>query len=59
MTGEALSSSVLILNRHYLAIHVVNVRRAIGLLFRNLAEVIHIEDGQYANYDFETWPGPG
>lgn len=55
MTGEALSSSVLILNRHYLAIHVVNVRRAIGLLFRNLAEVIHIEDGQYVNYDFESW----
>ena len=22
---------------------------------RRLAEVIHIEDGQYANYDFESW----
>lgn len=50
-----MSSSVLILNRHYLAIHVVNVRRAMGLLFRELAEVIHIEDGRYANYDFDSW----
>lgn len=53
--SDALSSSVLVLNRSYLAVHVVNVRRAFGLLFRGLAEVIHIEDGQYANYTFESW----
>jgi len=52
---NALQSSVLVLNRHYLAIHVVNVKRAFGLLVRQMAEVIHIEDGQYANYDFQTW----
>jgi 5-methylcytosine-specific restriction endonuclease McrA len=45
----------LVLNRSYLAVHVVNVRRAFALLFRDLAEVIHIEDGQYANYNFESW----
>lgn len=50
-----LSSSVLVLNRHYLAVHVINVRRAFALLVRDLAEVIHVEDGQYANYDFESW----
>jgi 5-methylcytosine-specific restriction endonuclease McrA len=50
-----LSSSVLVLNRHYLAVHVINVRRAFALLVRELAEVIHVEDGQYANYDFESW----
>ena len=59
MTGAAataaLSSSVLVLNRFYVAIHVVNVRRAFGLLFREMAEVIHLEEGQYANYDFESW----
>jgi len=55
MNSGVLSSSVLVLNRHYLAVHVVSVRRAIGLLFRELAEVIHIEDGQYANYDFASW----
>lgn len=50
-----LSSSVLVLNRHYLAVHVINVRRAFALLVRQLAEVIHVEDGQYANYDFASW----
>lgn len=53
--GAALNSSVLVLNRQYMAVHVVDVRRAFGLLIRELAEVIHIEDGQYANYDFQSW----
>ena len=51
----ALSSSVLLLNRQYVAIHVVDVRRAFVLLFRRLAEVIHIEGDQWANHDFESW----
>lgn len=54
VTG-ALSSSVLVLNRSYLAVHVISVRRAFTLMLRELAEVIHIEDGQYANYNFESW----
>jgi 5-methylcytosine-specific restriction endonuclease McrA len=53
--GDALSSSVLVLNRLYMAIHVVSVRRAFALLCRDLAEVVHLEDGQFANYNFETW----
>jgi 5-methylcytosine-specific restriction endonuclease McrA len=53
--ADPLASSVLVLNRFYVAIHVINVRRAFGLLCRELAEVIHVEDGQYANYDFESW----
>lgn len=55
VASDALSASVLVLNRSYLAVHVINVRRAFGLLFRGLAEVIHVEDGQYANYNFESW----
>ena len=51
----SLNSSVLVLNRFYMAVHVVNVRRALSLLFRELAEVVHLEDGQYANYDFASW----
>lgn len=50
-----LSSSVLVLNRFYMAVHVINVKRALCLLFRELAEVIHLEAGQYANYDFQSW----
>lgn len=55
MADVALSSSVLVLNRQYMAVHVVDVRRAFALLLRDLAEVIHIEDGQYGNYDFDSW----
>jgi 5-methylcytosine-specific restriction endonuclease McrA len=54
-TRDALSSSVLVLNRFFLAIHVITARRAFSLLYRELAEVIHLEDGQYANYDFDSW----
>jgi 5-methylcytosine-specific restriction endonuclease McrA len=38
-----------------MAVHVVNVRRAVGLLCREMAEVIHFDQGQFANYDFDTW----
>lgn len=55
LAADPLSTSVLVLNRFYIAVHVVNVRRAFCLLVRNLAEVIELEDGQYANYDFESW----
>ena len=53
--GNPLGASVLVLNRFYMAVHVINVRRAFGLLFRELAEVIHFQDGQYANYSFDSW----
>ena len=53
--ASALDSSVLVLNKHYAAIHVISVRRAFGLLYRNLAEVITCENDQYLSYDFATW----
>lgn len=53
--SSALSCSVLVLNRLYMAVHVVNVRRAFGLLCRELAEVIHQEDGKFVNYSFDSW----
>jgi 5-methylcytosine-specific restriction endonuclease McrA len=53
--ADALGASVLVLNRFYMAVHVINVRRAFTLLFRELAEVVHLEQGQFANYTFETW----
>jgi hypothetical protein len=52
---SALNCHVLVLNKHYMAIRVVGVKRAISLLARELAEVIVLEKGQYANYDFNTW----
>lgn len=53
--GRVLGSSVLVLNRFYLAVHVVTVRRAFILLYRDCAEVVDIEDGRYAAYDFPAW----
>jgi len=55
IAASALDSHVLVLNKHYMAIRVVNARRAISLLFRDLAEVVSLESGQYINYDFDSW----
>ena len=51
----ALDSKVLVLNRLYVAVRVIPARRAFTLLFKDLAEVIHVDEGQYSNYDFESW----
>ncbi len=53
--ASVLNSHVLVLNKHYMALRVTNARRAFSLLFREIAEVIHIEDGRYVSYDFESW----
>lgn len=52
---SVLGQNVLVLNRDYLALRVVTVKRALCLLFKDLAEVIHIEEGQYLAYDFQDW----
>ena len=52
---ESLGASVLVLNRFYVAVHVAGVRRSMSLLCRDLAEVVHMEDGQFSNYDFDSW----
>lgn len=51
----SLGCSVLVLNRFYMAVRVVNARRAMTLLYRGCAEVIKIEDGSYSNFDFDSW----
>ena len=53
--SAAMQSSVLVLNRLYMAIQVMSVRRAFCLLFKDLAEVINIENGTYVSYNFESW----
>jgi len=51
----ALTCRVLVLNKHYMAIRIIEARRAFSLLFRRQAEVILCEEGIYANHDFESW----
>ncbi|MGD8450980.1 MAG: HNH endonuclease [Phycisphaerae bacterium] len=50
-----LSTNVLLLNRLYLAVRVISARRALTLLYSELAEVVHVEDGQFLAYDFDSW----
>jgi 5-methylcytosine-specific restriction endonuclease McrA len=51
----ALDSSVLVLNKCYMAVHIIPVRRAFCLLFKELAEVITLDDGRYLSHDFQSW----
>jgi 5-methylcytosine-specific restriction endonuclease McrA len=61
--GQAavLSHNVLVLNKFYQAIRVINVKRAFSLLCRELAEVVHIETdaktgkSQWQNFNFDDW----
>ena len=58
--GAAINANVLVLNRHYQAIRVINVRRAFSMLCRELAEVVYIEtdaagQSRWQNLDFAGW----
>ena len=50
-----LDSSVLVLNRLYMAVNVVSARRAFILLCKEAAEVVALEDDRYNSYNFESW----
>jgi len=53
--GGGLDAKVLVLNKIYMAIRVISARRAFCLLVNDHAEVIHVDNGKYLSYDFETW----
>jgi 5-methylcytosine-specific restriction endonuclease McrA len=46
------NQGVLVLNRSWLAVHVCDVRRALGLVFLGLARVVTEE---FETHDFESW----
>jgi 5-methylcytosine-specific restriction endonuclease McrA len=52
---SSLDASVLVLNKLFMAIHIISVRRAFCLLCKDLAEVVSLEDGTFATYDFSSW----
>lgn len=51
----ALDASVLVLNKGFLAVHVISVRRAFCLLVKELAEVILLDDGRFQSHSFQSW----
>ncbi|MEE9212644.1 MAG: HNH endonuclease [Phycisphaeraceae bacterium] len=53
--ANSLNAQVLVLNKHWMAIRVTDARRAFSLVFRSLAEAIHVDDGAYSGHDFESW----
>jgi 5-methylcytosine-specific restriction endonuclease McrA len=56
MSDNLLDTNVLILNRFFMAVRVIDVRRAFTLLYRQCAEVIEMEEGSlFQSYDFESW----
>jgi len=52
---RVLESSVLVLNKFFAAVHIVNAKRAFALLFKESAEVVSIDNGQYNSYNFTSW----
>jgi 5-methylcytosine-specific restriction endonuclease McrA len=53
--ASVLDSHVLVLNKHYAAVRVVSARRAFVMLFKQVAEIISVEDDTYVSYDFDSW----
>lgn len=47
-----LNSSVLVLNRSYLPVHVTTVRRAFSLIYQGTALAV---SGEYETFDFDKW----
>ena len=55
MSVAALDTRVLVLNKLYMAVHIVSVRRALCLLCKRAAEVVSVEEDEYNTYNFESW----
>lgn len=55
LTANNLNSHVLVLNKLWMAVRVIDARRAFSMLVRDLAEAIRVDDGSYVGYTFEDW----
>jgi len=55
MSREALQSSVLVLNRGFVPVHLVTAQRAFCMLFKAVAEVVQIQDGHLELHSFQSW----
>ncbi len=49
---SVLNTKVLVLNRSYLPVHITVVRRALSLLYQDVARAV---DEQYRTFDFASW----
>ena len=53
--ADVLNTSVLVLNKFYNPVNIINAKRAFSMLFSSIAEVITVEDESYYNYNFLSW----
>ena len=54
-SASALNEHVLVLNKMWMAVRVIDARRAFSMLLGGLAEAIRVDDGSYTGYDFADW----
>lgn len=54
-SSSGLDASVLVLNRLFMAVRVVRARHAFVLLWKQIAEVVSVEDETFNTYDFSSW----
>ena len=52
MQAAVLNTKVLVLNRSYLPVHITSVRRALALLYQDIAQAV---DHEYRTFDFASW----
>ena len=52
MQASVLNTKVLVLNRSYLPVNITSVRRALSLLYQDIARAV---DEQYRTFDFASW----
>jgi len=58
VSTAALQANVLVLNRLYMAVQVISVKRALILLYKGDAEVVLVhQDGYFESFDFTQWMG--
>lgn len=53
--GNILTANVLVLNKHYIALRAISVRRAFIFLAKDYAEVIYKNNGRFEEYNFDAW----
>ena len=53
--ASVLDARVLVLNKLYSAVRVVDARRAFTLLCKGAAEVVNVEAGSYVSYSLTSW----
>ncbi len=52
---SGLDAKVLVLNRGFTAVRVIDAHRSFKMLLKGIAEVVALEEGSYVGYAFRTW----